>query len=337
MRADYRCVSSAEGERYVWEQQLAGTPFERHLRSSKVEIELRADGEGTEVTHRRRADPAGAVAARLADDARRPGPDPRRGARRDRAGADRRRRGSPATHCGAERVDHGRDATRSGGGGAIPAIAPELDAEALAMLRERIGELEPRAARSPRSTSSSCRRRAAARGAHRRGRRRERLHLDRGPRSATRPAAATPTSPGCAAGASRRRPTPSSSRPTPRQVRRVLEICAAEGIAVVPFGGGTSVVGGVEPLRGAHERLISLDLGRLREVEVDRRSLTARLGAGLRGPEAEAALGASAASPSATSRSPSSTRRSAASPRPARPGRPRAATGASTRWSARCG
>ncbi len=75
-------------------------------------------------------------------------------------------------------------------------------------------------------------------------------------------------------------------------VRRVLDACAAEGIAVVPFGGGTSVVGGVEPLRGAHGRLISLDLSRLRDVEVDRRSLTARLGAGLRGPEAEAALGA---------------------------------------------
>ncbi|MBA3864918.1 MAG: FAD-binding oxidoreductase [Solirubrobacterales bacterium] len=74
-------------------------------------------------------------------------------------------------------------------------------------------------------------------------------------------------------------------------LRRVLEICKAEGIAVVPFGGGTSVVGGVEPLRGAHSRLISLDLAALREVTVDRRSLTARLGAGLRGPEAEAALG----------------------------------------------
>jgi len=73
-------------------------------------------------------------------------------------------------------------------------------------------------------------------------------------------------------------------------VRRALAVCAAEGIAVVPFGGGTSVVGGVEPLRGSHERLVSLDLSNLREVEVDRRSLTARLGAGLRGPEAEAAL-----------------------------------------------
>ncbi|MDX6595560.1 MAG: alkyldihydroxyacetonephosphate synthase, partial [Solirubrobacterales bacterium] len=73
-------------------------------------------------------------------------------------------------------------------------------------------------------------------------------------------------------------------------LRRLLDVCAGEGIAVVPFGGGTSVVGGVEPLRGSHSRLISLDLGALREVAVDRRSLTANLGAGLRGPEAEAAL-----------------------------------------------
>jgi alkyldihydroxyacetonephosphate synthase len=73
-------------------------------------------------------------------------------------------------------------------------------------------------------------------------------------------------------------------------LRRVIAACAAERVAVVPFGGGTSVVGGVEPLRGAHERLLSLDLARLRQVEVDRRSLTARLGSGLRGPEAEAAL-----------------------------------------------
>ena len=73
--------------------------------------------------------------------------------------------------------------------------------------------------------------------------------------------------------------------------QRVLEICAAEGVAVVPFGGGTSVVGGVEPVRGGHGRLVSLDLGALRDVVVDERSLTARLGAGLRGPEAETALG----------------------------------------------
>jgi uncharacterized protein YndB with AHSA1/START domain len=50
VRADYRCLSSAERERYVWEQQLDGTPFERHLRSSKVEIGLKEKGEGTEVS-----------------------------------------------------------------------------------------------------------------------------------------------------------------------------------------------------------------------------------------------------------------------------------------------
>jgi uncharacterized protein YndB with AHSA1/START domain len=49
VRADYRCLSSAENERYVWEQQLEGTPFARHLRSARIEIGLRPDGEGTRV------------------------------------------------------------------------------------------------------------------------------------------------------------------------------------------------------------------------------------------------------------------------------------------------
>ncbi len=78
--------------------------------------------------------------------------------------------------------------------------------------------------------------------------------------------------------------------PDAEAVRRAIDACAAAGVAIVPFGGGTSVVGGVEPLRGKYERLVSLDLTALRGVELDRRSLTARLGAGLRGPEAEAAL-----------------------------------------------
>jgi uncharacterized protein YndB with AHSA1/START domain len=50
VRADYRCLSSAEGERYVWEQQLVGSPFERHLRRSVVEIGLRAGEDGTVVS-----------------------------------------------------------------------------------------------------------------------------------------------------------------------------------------------------------------------------------------------------------------------------------------------
>jgi alkyldihydroxyacetonephosphate synthase len=74
------------------------------------------------------------------------------------------------------------------------------------------------------------------------------------------------------------------------QVGELLAACARERVAVVPFGGGTSVVGGVDPEPGPHGRLISLDPRRLREVDVDRVSMTARLGPGLRGPEAEAAL-----------------------------------------------
>jgi len=49
VRADYRCVSAAEGERYVWEQELEGTPFARHLRHSKVEVALREAAGGTQV------------------------------------------------------------------------------------------------------------------------------------------------------------------------------------------------------------------------------------------------------------------------------------------------
>jgi alkyldihydroxyacetonephosphate synthase len=78
----------------------------------------------------------------------------------------------------------------------------------------------------------------------------------------------------------------------PAEVARVLEICGRERIGVVPFGGGTSVVGGVEPVRGEFERLITLDLRRLHGVDVDRTSMTATLGPGLRGPEAEDALAA---------------------------------------------
>lgn len=50
VRADFRCVSAAENRRYVWEQMLAGTPFERHLKSSRVQIGLAEAAAGTEVS-----------------------------------------------------------------------------------------------------------------------------------------------------------------------------------------------------------------------------------------------------------------------------------------------
>ena len=75
------------------------------------------------------------------------------------------------------------------------------------------------------------------------------------------------------------------------EVAGVLRACAETGVAVVPFGGGTSVVGGVRPLRGAATAVVALDLRRLdRLVSVDQESLTVGLEAGVRGPAAEALL-----------------------------------------------
>ncbi len=75
------------------------------------------------------------------------------------------------------------------------------------------------------------------------------------------------------------------------QVAAVLAACAGERIAVVPFGGGTSVVGGVETVRDEVAGAITLDTRRLTApVGIDRASLLATLPAGLDGPAAEGAL-----------------------------------------------
>ncbi|WP_338748895.1 FAD-binding oxidoreductase [Janibacter alittae] len=76
---------------------------------------------------------------------------------------------------------------------------------------------------------------------------------------------------------------------TSREVSELLAACVEHEVAVVPFGGGTSVVGGVDPVRGRFAAVISLDLRRLNAVtRVDPVSQTAVVQAGARGPEAEA-------------------------------------------------
>ncbi len=50
VRADYRCTGATAPRRYEWEQQIEGTPFERVLRASSVEITLGPAVSGTEVT-----------------------------------------------------------------------------------------------------------------------------------------------------------------------------------------------------------------------------------------------------------------------------------------------
>ncbi len=170
-----------------------------------------------------------------------------------------------------------------------PSNLPELDGEALATLRERVGQLSPspRAVELegfelpppeplPRALIEAVGEENVFAGLEDRVRhstgcgyadlaRLRSGHLDAAPDAVLLP-------------------------PDADAVKRAVNLCATEGVAVVPFGGGTSVVGGVAPLRGEHARVVSLDLARLRGVEVDSRSLTATLGAGLRGPEAEAEL-----------------------------------------------
>lgn len=76
------------------------------------------------------------------------------------------------------------------------------------------------------------------------------------------------------------------------QLAPLLAACAQQGVAVIPFGGGTSVVGGVEALPGSHHAAISLDLSRLHAVvDVDTTSLTATVEPGIFGPELERQLG----------------------------------------------
>jgi alkyldihydroxyacetonephosphate synthase len=73
---------------------------------------------------------------------------------------------------------------------------------------------------------------------------------------------------------------------------RVLDWCASRRVAAIPYGGGSSVVGGVEA-RGLdkYAGAISIDLGRLdRVLEIDRASRAARIQAGIYGPALESAL-----------------------------------------------
>lgn len=74
-------------------------------------------------------------------------------------------------------------------------------------------------------------------------------------------------------------------------VARVIQFCAEHNFALVPFGGGSSVVGGVEPRD--HRVTITLDLARLnRIIAVDAISQTATIEAGVCGPDLERELNA---------------------------------------------
>lgn len=82
------------------------------------------------------------------------------------------------------------------------------------------------------------------------------------------------------------------ARPRSEQdVVDVLDWCSRAGIAVIPYGGGSSVVGGVEPRFEGYAGVVTLDLSALdRVLEIDRTSRAARIQAGVYGPALEAEL-----------------------------------------------
>lgn len=172
-------------------------------------------------------------------------------------------------------------------GWGAPEHPRELPANALSYLSGELGELRPQAVEPPALDSVSLPDAAAvpdlgveadasvaARVGHAAGRSYPDLvrlrsgTLDRAPDAVVRPRDAA-------------------------EVAVILERAAAAGVAIVPWGGGTSVVGGVDPVRGSHDAVVTLDLGALdRLVSLDPRSELAVLDPGLRGPEAEALLNA---------------------------------------------
>ena len=79
---------------------------------------------------------------------------------------------------------------------------------------------------------------------------------------------------------------------TEDELVNVMDWCDESNIAVIPYGGGSSVCGGVETQVGdSYSGVVSLDLRNLNKIiEIDRESRSARIQAGILGPDLEADL-----------------------------------------------
>ena len=76
-----------------------------------------------------------------------------------------------------------------------------------------------------------------------------------------------------------------------QEVVSILRLAEENDLAVIPFGGGSSVTGGVEPLAGDKAGVVTLDMARMNRVlRVDATSQTALIQAGALGPEIEEQL-----------------------------------------------
>jgi alkyldihydroxyacetonephosphate synthase len=77
------------------------------------------------------------------------------------------------------------------------------------------------------------------------------------------------------------------------EVQAVVDAAVAADAVIIPFGGGSNIGGSLEPHAGEKRVVVSLDLGRLRDVvSIDEESGLARIQAGAQGPDLEAQLNA---------------------------------------------
>ncbi len=76
------------------------------------------------------------------------------------------------------------------------------------------------------------------------------------------------------------------------QVRAVVDACVAADAVLIPFGGGSNIVGALEPAAEEQRPVVSVDLGRMNKVlEIDDEAGLARIQAGALGPQIEEQLG----------------------------------------------
>lgn len=75
-----------------------------------------------------------------------------------------------------------------------------------------------------------------------------------------------------------------------KEVAELLQFAGKKGIHVIPFGGGTSVVGHIDPIKNKAP-VLTIDMSRLnRLIDLNPESLVATFGAGVKGPDLEAQL-----------------------------------------------
>ncbi len=76
------------------------------------------------------------------------------------------------------------------------------------------------------------------------------------------------------------------------QVQDIIKVCGELNVAIIPFGGGTSVVGGVRPETGSHDAVIAVSFERMSDViDINEVDMTVTVGPGITGPTLERLLG----------------------------------------------